>query len=76
MIITDTHKAIRSITESGVPEKQAEAIVTVLNEGGSDVVTKDYLDMKLKTELKDLENRIVWKMLALFVAFAALIKWL
>ena len=32
--------------------------------------------MKLKVELKDQENRIVWKMLALFIAFAALIKWL
>ena len=76
MIITDTHKAIRIIADSGVPDKQAEAIVSAMNDQGADIVTKEYLDMKLKVELKDQENRIVWKMLALFIAFAALIKWL
>lgn len=39
-------------------------------------MTKDYLDMKLDVKLKEQENRLVWKMLALFIAFAALIKWL
>ncbi len=59
-----------------LPDKQAEAIVSAMNDQGADIVTKEYLDMKLKVELKDQENRIVWKMLALFIAFAALIKWL
>ncbi|MDE0155446.1 MAG: hypothetical protein OXS28_07595 [Gammaproteobacteria bacterium] len=72
MIITDTHKAIKIIADSGVPDEQAEAIVSAMNEHGADIVTRDYLDMKLK----DQENRIMWKMLALFIAFAALIKWL
>ncbi|MDE0513229.1 MAG: hypothetical protein OXI88_15750 [Gammaproteobacteria bacterium] len=72
MIITDTHKAIKIIAASGVPDEQAEAIVSAMNEHGADIVTRDYLDMKLK----DQENRIMWKILALFIAFAALIKWL
>ena len=76
MIITDTHKAIRIIAASGVPDEQAEAIVSAFNEQGADIVTKDYLDMKLDLKLKEQENRLVWKMLALFIAFAALIKWL
>ena len=42
------------------------------DEQGADIVTKDYLDMKLQ----DQENRIIWKMLALFIASAVLIKWL
>ena len=57
-------------------DEQAEAIVSAFNEQGADIVTQDYLDMKLNLKLKEQENRIVWKMLALFIAFAAMTKWL
>ena len=46
--------------------------MSAFSEQDVDIVTKDYLDLKLKEQ----ENRLVWKMLALFIAFAALIKWL
>ena len=55
-----------------MPDEQAGAIVSAMKEHGADIVTRGYLDMKFQ----DQENRIIWKMLALFIAFAVLIKWL
>ena len=44
----DTLKAARELRDAGLEEKQAEAIVQVVNEHGRDnLVTKEYLDMRL-----------------------------
>lgn len=45
----DTHKFIRRLKESGIDEKQAEAIVEGFSEAQSEgkPVTNDYLDTKL-----------------------------
>ncbi|MDE0154999.1 MAG: DUF1640 domain-containing protein [Gammaproteobacteria bacterium] len=76
MIITDTHKAIKIITASGLPDAQAEAVVNAINEHGAELVTKDHLDMRLKSELKDLETRLTIRMIVILALFTAVIKWL
>ena len=76
MIITDAHKAIKIITASGLPDAQAEAVVNAINEHGAELVTKDYLDMRLKSELKDLETRLTIRMIVILALFTAVIKWL
>lgn len=54
----------------------AEAVVNAINEHGAELVTKDYLDMRLKSELKDLETRLTIRMIVILALFTAVIKWL
>lgn len=68
MIVTDTHKAIRSLVDNGFSNDQAECLINTLNAQGTDVATK--------TDLADLETRFIWKMIGLFSLFTIAVKWL
>lgn len=72
MIITDTHKAVKLITDTGLPYEQAEGIVNALNGQGAEFVTKDHL----KAELKELETSLTIRMIVILALFTAVIKWL
>lgn len=50
-MLLDTHKAIREITEAGLSERQAEAIVSAVNRAEDRIATKDDLE-KLGAELR------------------------
>ena len=47
-LLMDTHEAIRRLREGGHSESQAEAIVELLQETTSQLVTRDYLDSRLE----------------------------
>ena len=72
MIVTDTHKAIRSLVDNGFSCEQAECLVNTLNSHGADVATKT----DMKTEIANLETRLTWKMVGLFSLFTIIVKWL
>ena len=56
---TDTLRTAATLTKAGVPERQAEAHARVIDEAVGDLVTREYLDMKLRAELADLERRLL-----------------
>ena len=72
MIVTDTHKAIRSLVDNGFSNAQAECLINTLNEHGTELATKT----DLKTEIANLETRLTWKMVGLFSLFTIIVKWL
>ena len=43
----DTHASIKDLEQSGLPDKQAEAIVKLMSQQSEELVTKDYLDARL-----------------------------
>ena len=55
MIITDTLKAVRRLEASGFSQSQAEAMIEVLNEQGTELVTTNVL----KNALSLLERKLV-----------------
>ena len=59
-LIFDTHKFIRRLKESGIEEKQAEAIVEAFQEAQNEMqpVTRDYFDFKLKAEIEGVRKEI------------------
>ena len=72
MIVTDTHKAIRTLVDNGFSDTQAECLINTLNEQATALATK--------TDLAHLEVRLTWKMIGLFslftVIFTIIVKWL
>ena len=68
MIVTDTHKAIRTLVDNGFSNAQAECLINTLNAQGTEVATK--------TDLAHLEVRLTWKMIGLFSLFTIVVKWL
>jgi len=75
MIVTDTHKAIRTLVDNGFSDTQAECLINTLNEQATALATK----MELKAEIAGLETRLTWKMIGLFslftVIFTIIVKW-
>ena len=75
MIVTDTHKAIRTLVDNGFSDTQAECLINTLNEQATALATK----MELKAEIAGLESRLTWKMIGLFslftVIFTIIVKW-
>ena len=45
--LIDTHASIQDLEQSGLPDKQAEAIVRLMSQQSEELLTKDYLDAKL-----------------------------
>ncbi|MDE0286126.1 MAG: hypothetical protein OXN26_16460 [Gammaproteobacteria bacterium] len=68
MIVTDTHKAIRTLVDNGFSDTQAECLINTLNTHGTEVVTKT----DLKAEIAGLEARLTWKMIGLFSLFTVI----
>ncbi|MGH8477270.1 MAG: DUF1640 domain-containing protein [Methylococcales bacterium] len=66
-ITFDTHKFIRRLKESGIPENQAEAI--------SEAFRDAHLEAELatKTDLRELEYRLVIKLGGMMMAAIAII---
>ena len=54
MAVRDTHKAFQRLTGAGCSEEMTEALLEILGESGDDLVTKDYLDMRMR----ELESRL------------------
>ena len=48
MAVFDTHKALTTLVEAGFTERQAQALLDVGREGYGALVTKDYLDVRLR----------------------------
>ncbi len=55
----------QSLSEAGLGETQAKAIVTVVEEREGDLVTKEYLDHTIRVEIYELENRVTQKLITL-----------
>jgi len=49
-ITFDTHEFVSRLREAGFDEKQAEAVVRVVAASQGELVTRDYLDLKLEKE--------------------------
>ena len=68
----DTHKFIRTLKESGIPENQAEAIAKAFRAAHIEA------ELATKTDLRGLEYRLVIKLgamtMAAVAAVAALVK--
>ena len=45
--LIDTHASIKDLEQSGLPNKQAEAIVKLMSQQSEELLTKDYLDAKI-----------------------------
>jgi hypothetical protein len=65
--IFDTHAVVQKLKRAGLSELQAEEFVNALLDSQLDLVTKQFL----KTELLDLENRLLIKIGAMQIALGA-----
>lgn len=74
-LIFDTHKFIRRLKDSGIEEKQAEAIVEAFQEAQGEMqpVTRDHFDSKLKAEIETAKSDIIKWVAGLLIAQAALV---
>lgn len=74
-LVFDTHKFIRRLRESGIEEKHAEAIVEAFQAAQSEMqpVTRDYFDVKLKSEIESAKSDLIKWVAGLLIAQAALV---
>lgn len=71
----DTDELIQRFIAQGTPENQARAIVRGIVEAQNDLVTKqdmENLEKSIKSDLKDLENRLMVKLPAIIAAILAM----
>ena len=54
----DTHETVRQLTAAGVPDTQAEAIVTALSRSDADIVTKTDLRQEIAAAKAELRQEI------------------
>jgi len=66
-IAFDTHKFIRTLKESGIPENQAEAIAEAFRTAHTEA------ELATKTDLRELEYRLVIKLGAMIMAAVAVV---
>jgi hypothetical protein len=66
-IAFDTHKFIRTLKESGIPEPQAEAIAEAFRTAHIEA------ELATKTDLRELEYRLVIKLGAVMMASVAVV---
>lgn len=67
-ITFDTHEFVSKLREAGFDEKQAEAVVRVVASAQGELVTRDYLDLKLEKEFSPIRAELLvikWMMGAL-----------
>jgi len=65
--------SLKSLREAGLSETQAEAIVTVVEEHGGDLLTKEYLDQTIRAEISELENCVTQKLITLGITITGLV---
>ncbi len=68
MAVFDTHKAYTAFKEAGFSDSQAQALIDHDRESGDALVTKNYLDVRLR----DLEQRMTIRMGTMLFAVAGL----
>ncbi len=74
MSATDTLRTARTLTEAGVPDRQADAHARALDEAVGDLVTREHLDMTLRADLEALERRLTVSLYrALLIQTAAIL---
>ena len=66
-ITFDTHKFIRTIKASGIPEEQAEAIAAAFKEAPLEA------ELTTNTDLRELEYRLIIKLGAMMMAAIAIV---
>ena len=74
MAVKDTHKAFERLTGAGCSKEMTEALLEILSESWDDLVTKDYLDMRLSkfdVRLSELESRLELRLTLRFGAMLA-----
>ena len=54
----DTHASIKDLEQSGLPNKQAEAIVKLMSQQSEELLTKDYLDARLDAKIGGVKGSI------------------
>jgi hypothetical protein len=64
----DTHKFIRTLTNAGIPEVQAEAFSSAFKEGlgESDLATKRDID-DVRRDMREMEQRLIIKLGSMMV---------
>ena len=75
----DTHASIKDLEQSGLPNKQAEAIVKLMSQQSEELLTKDYLDAKLggvNGSIGELKVTLLATMIALTGIIIAAIKFI
>ena len=58
MAVKDTHKAFQRLTGAGCSKEMTEALLDVLSDSADDVVTKGYLDTRMREQESRLELRL------------------
>ncbi len=66
-ITFDTHKFIRTLKAAGIPENQAEAIAEAFKEAHLEA------ELATKTDLRELEYRLIIKLGAMMMAAIAVV---
>jgi hypothetical protein len=66
-ITFDTHKFIRTLKDAGIPESQAEAIAEAFKEAHVEA------ELATKTDLRELEYRLIIKLGAMMMASIAVV---
>lgn len=67
-ITFDTHDLVSKLQQAGFDERQAEAVVRVVASAQGELVTRDYLDLKLEKEFSPIRAELLvikWMMGAL-----------
>ena len=67
----DTLAASRKLGESGMPGRQADAVVEVVNDAMKNLVTKEFLTAELDRRFGDLDKRLSAEFAAVGKRFAA-----
>ena len=72
MTVTDTLRTARTLTEAGVPDRQADATARAIDEAitDADLVTKDYL----RAELATMRDQLTWRLLGGMGALLAIFR--
>ncbi len=67
-ITFDTHEFVTKLREAGLDEKQSEAVVRAISAAQGELVTRDYLDMRLTNEFAPIKAELLvikWMMTVL-----------
>ena len=73
-ITFDTHELVSKLQQAGFDERQAEAVVRVVATAQVELVTRDYLDLKLEREFAPVRSELLvikWMMGALIAIAVA-----
>jgi hypothetical protein len=70
----DTHSNVQRLTDAGFTDRQARAILDAIEQSTGQLVTRDYLDLRLREEFQRYKRSMLLWMLAMQApTYAALI---